>query len=152
MNTPADPSVMSLDDHPLNLPTGQDAPSAGHGEDERLLANLALYWFLHPGEPLFLPAVFVLGLIATVFYGWLPLYLPELFPTKYRSTGTSFCYNAGRVVAAGGLFVMGQLTIAFASFGTDSFRYAGVTMCGVFVLGLLVLPFLPETKGKPLPE
>ena len=34
----------------------------------------------------------------------------------------------------------------------EPMRYAGVTMCGIFLLGLLVLPFAPETKGKPLPE
>ena len=34
----------------------------------------------------------------------------------------------------------------------DPLRYAGVTMCAVFLLGLIALPFLPETKDKPLPE
>jgi hypothetical protein len=31
-------------------------------------------------------------------------------------------------------------------------RPAGITMCAAFLLGLAVLPFLPETKGCPLPE
>ena len=34
----------------------------------------------------------------------------------------------------------------------EGFRYAGVTMCLVFLVGLAALPFAPETKGKPLPE
>jgi hypothetical protein len=31
-------------------------------------------------------------------------------------------------------------------------RYSAMTMCGIFLFGLLILPFAPETKGKPLPE
>ena len=34
----------------------------------------------------------------------------------------------------------------------DAFRHAGIVMCAIFLLGLVVLPFAPETKGKPLPE
>lgn len=42
MSTPDDPPVMSLDDHPLNAPTGPETSVAGRNEDERLLASLAL--------------------------------------------------------------------------------------------------------------
>ena len=35
---------------------------------------------------------------------------------------------------------------------SEPIRYAGVTMCAVFLIGLLVLPFAPETRGEPLPE
>jgi hypothetical protein len=63
----------------------------------------------------------------------------------------------GRFIAASGPLVLGMLTntvFAFAKTQGDSMpsRYAGLAMCGVFLLGLLVLPFLPETKNKPLPE
>ena len=78
----------------------------------------------------------------------------ELFPTYLRSTGTSFCYNVGRFVAATGPALLGPLNGFFAAKfpGGESMRYAGVAMSGVFLLGLIVLPFAPETKDKPLPE
>ncbi|MFO0825777.1 MAG: hypothetical protein U0792_22100 [Gemmataceae bacterium] len=92
------------------------------------------------------------GLRRLALFGGYAIYLPELFPTKYRSTGTSFCYNAGRLIAAVGPAALGQLTaVVFVDKGADAFRYAGVTMCSIFLVGLLVLPFLPETK-EPLPE
>ena len=77
-------------------------------------------------------------------------YFPELFPTRLRSTGTSFCYNVGRFVAALGPLVKVMLDKMYE--GPNADRLTGVTMCGVFLVGLLVLPFLPETKGKALPE
>jgi hypothetical protein len=73
-----------------------------------------------------------------------------------RSTGTSFCYNVGRFVAAIGPFTFGILTSkVFTSangFEQEPMRYAGVSMCLIFLLGLAVLPFAPETKDQPLPE
>ena len=89
----------------------------------------------------------------TLFGGY-AIYFPELFPTRLRSTGTSFCYNVGRLVAAVGPLFLGMLTSqVYAGHGEIlARRYAGVTMCAVFVVGLLALPFAPETKGKPLPE
>jgi hypothetical protein len=79
------------------------------------------------------------------------IYLPELFPTSLRSTGTSFCYNVGRFVAASAPFTIGKIT---ASLGGDleAFRSAGLWVSLVLLLGLVVLPFLPETMGQPLPE
>ncbi len=79
------------------------------------------------------------------------IYLPELFPTSLRATGTSFCYNFGRVVAATAPFTVGQITKSLSG-NLEGFRTAGTVMSLVMLLGLLVLPFLPETKDKPLPE
>ena len=93
----------------------------------------------------------------SVFAGY-AIYFPELFPTRLRSTGTSFCYNVGRFVAAGGPFLLGLLTssvykgIESPGWMAEPMRPAGITMCAAFLLGLAVLPFLPETKGRPLPE
>jgi MFS family permease len=94
----------------------------------------------------------VMGFCQLALFGGYAIYLPELFPTKFRSTGTSFCYNAGRLIAAGGPFVLGMLTSVIYKDFAEPFRYAGVTMCSVFLIGLVVLPFLPETQGQPLPE
>jgi MFS family permease len=79
------------------------------------------------------------------------IYLPELFPTSLRSTGTSFCYNFGRLIAASAPFTISQITKRIGN-DIEGFRTAGVYVSFVLLLGLLVLPFLPETKDRPLPE
>jgi MFS family permease len=98
----------------------------------------------------------LMGFCQLAIFGGYAIYLPELFPTRLRSTGTSFCYNVGRFVAAVGPVALGLLTQkvfnAANGFGNQGMRWAGITMCSVYVLGLLALPFLPETKGQPLPE
>lgn len=102
--------------------------------------------------------IFVLGPIMgfcqlSLFAGY-AMYFPELFPTRLRSTGTSFCYNVGRFVAAAGPLAKVFINSLFPADMDPilKLRYGGVAMCGVFLVGLLALPFLPETKGKPLPE
>ncbi|MBZ5582440.1 MAG: MFS transporter [Acidobacteriia bacterium] len=93
----------------------------------------------------------LMGFTQLALFGGYAIYLPELFPTRLRSTGTSFCYNVGRFLAAAGPLGLGLLT-SRVYHGPDAMRYAGITMSLVFLLGLAALPFAPETKGQPLPE
>ena len=79
------------------------------------------------------------------------IYLPELFPTSLRATGTSFCYNVGRVVAATAPFTIGQLTRKLGG-DIEAFRTAGLWVSLVLLLGIAMLPLLPETRNQPLPE
>jgi MFS family permease len=99
----------------------------------------------------------IMGFCQLALFGGYAIYFPELFPTRLRSTGTSFCYNVGRFVAAIGPFTLGLLTskVFVPAHGFPEgmgMRYAGVAMCSVFLVGLLALPFAPETRGQPLPE
>jgi MFS family permease len=94
----------------------------------------------------------LMGFSQLALFGGYAIYLPELFPTRLRSTGTSFCYNMGRLIAAFGPLGLGYLTGGVFAGYAEPMRYAGVTMCLVFLLGLAPLPFAPETRGVPLPE
>jgi hypothetical protein len=75
-----------------------------------------------------------------------PIYFPELFPTRLRASGLSACFNLGGVLGAVILLVRGSLG---ASLGL---RRAVVLMSGLFWLGLIILLFAPETRGRDLPE
>jgi MFS family permease len=88
-----------------------------------------------------------------VFAGF-AIYLPELFPSRVRSTGTSFCYNLGRFAAAGGSFFSSVLTKqVFVGHPLPMpYRYSAMAMCAIYLIGLAALAFAPETKGQPLPE
>lgn len=100
---------------------------------------------------LFLVYVFLGGAITAAFYGWLPLYLPELFRTRVRATGQGFGFNFGRVIAAIGVLQLGNLKSLLAPSGwKDAQIYA--LLAGIYVVGMVIIWLAPETKGKPLPE
>ena len=107
-----------------------------------------LFRFLTEFNAWFLFVVFVVGGITAAFYGWLPLYLPELFPTRIRATGQGLSFNFGRILAAGGTLCLGQF---FGLFGGDYGRAMGAVAL-VYLLGMVVIWFAPETKGQPLPD
>jgi MFS-type transporter involved in bile tolerance (Atg22 family) len=73
------------------------------------------------------------------------IYFPELFPTRLRATGASFCFNFGRAGAAA------MLLLSTALPKGAGLRYSVLVMSLLFLVGLLLLCFAPETKGKDLP-
>lgn len=108
-------------------------------------------WFALSVQPAFstllvvMPVLtfFAIGLSAG--YG---LWLPELFPTAHRATGCSLAYNTARIGQAPWPWVTGMII------GKEQGNVArGVLVAGgMYLVGLLALPFAPETKGKPLPD
>src|SRR5579875_70050 len=89
------------------------------------------------------------GFLTASFYGWLPLYLPELFPTRVRATGQGFGYNFGRIIAAGGALYMSHL---LQNVFHGDYAQAGAIISLIYLAGLVVIWLAPETGGQPLPE
>jgi len=80
-------------------------------------------------------------------YSWMPVWLPELFPTRSRATGLAFTFNAPRFIAFLGPLFAGVLIVQFGGYS-----HAAMTIACIYILGFCVAPFLPETNGKPLPS
>lgn len=99
-----------------------------------------------PLQASFLPSVFAQGFVTTLFFGWLPLYLPELFPTRVRAAGSGIAYNVGRFATALGVFAAGGL---FAAMG-GSYPKVGATCGLIYLLGLVVIWWAPDTTNKKL--
>jgi MFS family permease len=94
---------------------------------------------------------FVIGLSVFGVFGSFTYYLPELFPTRLRGTGAGFCYNIGRVFAAGGPFLVGAIAsqgAAAASSALSVLFYVGF----IPLIGLLLMPWVIETRGRALAD
>ncbi|HEX4612013.1 MAG TPA: MFS transporter [Urbifossiella sp.] len=98
--------------------------------------------------PAFILSAGLMGCVTAGFYGWLPLYLPELFRTAVRATGQGFGFNFGRIIAAAGNL---QMPALLAVFDNDYGRACAV-VAGVYGVGLALIIIAPETKDRPLPE
>jgi len=110
----------------------------------------ALYFYLgHSSfDGSFLFAAFLAGSITAAFYGFFPLYFPELFPTSVRATGQGFAFNFGRIVAAVGGLQTATLMKAF----DGSFARAGAVLAVIYLVGAFLVIWAPETKDRELPE
>jgi MFS family permease len=87
------------------------------------------------------------GFFTLGIWAWAPIWLPELFPTRMRATAVAFTFNAPRLVAAAGPLIAGSLIVGLGGYGPAA------TIVGLFfLLGVVAAPFLPETKGQPLPD
>jgi MFS family permease len=106
------------------------------------LLTSGLFACTRPLEGVFLPWVFAQGLVGTLFFGWLPLYLPELFPTAVRSTGSGLAYNSGRFATAAGVFAAGGLA---AWFDGDLAKVGTVTGL-IYSLGMIAIWWLPSRE------
>jgi MFS family permease len=117
------------------------------------ISTAGVFWFMNEPAHIFW-MVPIMGYFQLSLFAGYAIYFPELFPTYLRSTGTSFCYNVGRFVAATGPTMLTFLASdVFGGFPEPyPWRYAGVTMCAIFLVGIATLPFAPETKDQPLPE
>jgi MFS family permease len=79
-------------------------------------------------------------------YTWMPVWLPELYPTRMRATALAFAFNAPRFIAFLGPLLAGTMITEFGGFGR-----AAMVLASIYVVGIIATLFLPETKGNPLP-
>jgi MFS family permease len=80
-------------------------------------------------------------------YTWMPVWLPELYPTRMRATALAFAFNAPRFIAFLGPLLAGTMIVQFGGFGQ-----AAMVLATIYIVGIVAVFFLPETRGKPLPE
>jgi MFS family permease len=104
-----------------------------------------IYLTLNPLDAQFVWAVLTLGLVGTIYFGWLPLYLPELFPARARSTGSGVTFNFGRIGAAIAVFI--AMTHKFSDYPR-----VGAVMSLVYAAGLIIIWFAPDTTGKTMDQ
>jgi MFS family permease len=88
----------------------------------------------------------VFGFLTLGIHAGYAIYFPELFPGRLRATGAGFCFNVGRVAAASMVFFSAWLKKQV------DLRLALTLLGGLFLVGIVIIQFLPETKGQPLPE
>ncbi len=114
-----------------------------------LVSSLVFFLGNDSYGPMFLVSVFFAGGLTASFYGWLPLYLPELFPTRVRAFGQGFAFNFGRVLAAVGALQFGYLV---KNVFNGNFPMACTILSLVYVIGMGLIWLAPETHRQPLPE
>jgi len=110
-----------------------------------LVLTFALYKWTTDLHLLLLVAA-VNGFFTLGQYSWMSVWLPELYPTRMRATGMAFTFNSPRFIAFLGPLFAGMLIAQFGGFGGMA-----VAFSFIYILGFVLVPFLPETKGKPLP-
>ena len=113
-----------------------------------VLLTCGIFLWLRPLQPAFLPMVFAQGFVSTLFFGWLPLYLPELFPTRVRAAGSGVAYNFGRFISAGGVLGAG----AVMAWSGGDYARVGVITGLVYALGMVVVWWAPDTTGRTLDD
>ncbi|MDB5335467.1 MAG: ygcS [Planctomycetaceae bacterium] len=111
-----------------------------------LMISQYTFWFVVPTDSTFLVWVAALGFFSGIYFGWLPLFLPELFPTRIRSTGAGVSFNFGRILTAATVFTTGYLTEIF---GGDYAQIGRVTSL-IFALGMIAILLAPNTSTKHL--
>jgi MFS transporter, SHS family, sialic acid transporter len=113
-----------------------------------LAASTYIFSQLDPLHPQFQVFTFVLGFVGITYFGWLPLFLPELFPTRVRSTGTGISFNTGRVVAAVVVLSAGFLLDQFSG----DYSQVGLWSGMIYGVGMFVIWFVPRTTGGRLED
>lgn len=108
------------------------------------ILTIAMFQWTAPLQPSFHPIVFAQGFVATLFFGWLAVFLPEMFPTRVRATGSGLAFNSGRFITAAGVLAAGGL---FAILGGDYPRVGAICSL-VYALGLFAIGFAPSDRRE----
>ncbi|MFN9082224.1 MAG: MFS transporter [Planctomyces sp.] len=102
-----------------------------------------LFGLMQPSDPWFDWAVFLLGFCGVAYFGWLPLFLPELFPVHVRATGSGISFNAGRIAAAAVSVFVG---LRMRAFGGD-YSAIGLWTGLIYAVGMLVIWLAPAEQA-----
>ena len=108
-------------------------------------ATLAMFNLTAPLEPWFRQVVCLQGFVSTLFFGWLAVYLPAIFPLEVRAAGSGLAYNAGRFLTAAGVLLAGTL---FAALGGDYVRVGSVCSL-IYALGIVAIWLVPRQSREP---
>lgn len=106
-----------------------------------LAASQLLFRAMDPATTQFLIMFGVLGFFSGAFFGWLPFCLPELFPTRVRSTGVGVSFNWGRILSVVAVLTSGTLVAA-----TGGFAELGRVTSFIYLVGMVVILFAPDTS------
>jgi MFS family permease len=109
--------------------------------------NLSLFSFMTPASDGFLGMIFLLGVVSTSYFGWLPLFLPELFPTHARATGSGVSYNFGRILSAAGVLGAGAMMLALGSYAK-----VGMAVSFIYAIGIGLAWLAPKEKAGGLKD
>ncbi len=111
-----------------------------------LVSAQYMFWFTSPEDPtMFLVLTAILGFFSGIFFGWLPLFLPEIFVTRVRSAGAGVCFNFGRILTAVAVLITAELIVVF----NNNFAAFGKVTTLVYLLGAIGVLLLPKGgEGK----
>ena len=105
------------------------------------MVNFGIFYWMTPASEGFLLMIFLLGVVSTSFFGWLPLFLPELFPTHARATGSGVCYNFGRILSAAGVLGAGAMMAALGDYAQ-----VGMAVSFIYAIGVGLAWLAPRDK------
>ena len=111
-----------------------------------LTSAQCMFWFTTPTDPTtFLALNAILGFFSGIFFGWLPLFLPELFVTRVRSAGAGVCFNFGRIITAVTVFITSMLIAYF----NNDFGAIGRLTSLIYLFGAIGILLMPKgVEGK----
>jgi MFS family permease len=110
------------------------------------LALTPVLFFSTRDPHILLLLAFVNAVFTNGQFTWMPVWLPELYPTRMRATALAFAFNGPRFIAFLGPLLAGTMIVQFGGYGQ-----AAMVLASIYVVGIVAAPFLPETVGQPLP-
>jgi MFS transporter, SHS family, sialic acid transporter len=109
-----------------------------------LFTSTYIFTRIDPLDPAFPYWTFILGFISIVYFGWLPLFLPELFPTRVRATGSGVSFNTGRIVSGVVVLCAGFLLDLLGG----EYPRVGFATGLIYAVGMFLIWLAPRQAGR----